>query len=137
MVTKLKNSNYDKIQKLKMGQKSTFDKTPVVTKLKLWLNSNFYKTQVVTKLKLWEKNHKLKNDKTRIVTKLGNSNYDKTQKLKLKQNLKAQIWTKLELWPISIYEENLKGLLVRTFWHLHNRWDVLWEAFCDSRDVFL
>ena len=25
-----------------------------------------------------------------------------------------------------------KGLLVLKFWHLDNRWDVLWAAFCNS-----
>ena len=38
---------------------------------------------MVTKLKLGEKDQKLKCDITQIVTKLENSNYDKTQKLEL------------------------------------------------------
>ena len=62
-----------------------------------------------------------------------------TQKLKFWQNSITQSGTKLYFWKISIYEKRIfwKGLLVRTFWHLDNRWDVLWAAFCDSRDVFL
>ena len=54
-----------------------------VIKKKLWQNS---KTQIVKK----------KNLKTQIVTKIKNSNCDKTQKLKLWQNSKTQIATKLE-----------------------------------------
>ena len=54
------------------------------------------------------------NSKTQIVTKLTRSNCDKTQ-----------FMTNL-----------LKSLLVRTTWHLNNGWDVLWAAFCDSRNVF-
>ena len=48
MVTKLKNSNGDKPQKLKMSQNS---KSQIVTKLKK-KNSGCDKTQIVTKLKL-------------------------------------------------------------------------------------
>ena len=62
---KLKNSNGDETQKLK-----------------LWSNS---KTQILIK----------KNLKTWIVMKLKNSNCDETQNLKLWQNSKAQIMTKL------------------------------------------
>ena len=53
-MTKLKNSNYDRTQKLKLGKK----------------------TQVVTKL------NNSKDDKIQMVTKLKNSNCDKTQKHK-------------------------------------------------------
>ena len=49
------------------------------------------------------------------MTKLKNLNCDKT-------------WNMTNL--------NLNSLLVGTFLHLDNRWDVLWAAFCDSRDVF-
>ena len=99
IVIKLKNSNGDKTQKLKLWQNS---KTQNVKKLNLWQKSNCDKTQIVTILKLWqnsncdqtkivreksktqmlqisivrEKNQKLKFDKTCIVTKLENSNYD-------------------------------------------------------------
>ena len=70
IVTKLKNSNFDKTQ------------TQIVTRLK---NSNYDKTQ---KLKLWQ------NAKTQIAMKLKNTNCDKTQKLKIWQNSKTQIVTK-------------------------------------------
>ena len=138
MVTKLKNSNCDKTQNLKMWQNSTCDKTQVVTKLKLWRNSNCDKnsscdkTQIVTKLKLWEKTQKLKCDnsecdKTRELKlwQLKNSNYDKT--------LKKSNWDKSQF--MNTKKKLEKALLVRTFWHLDNRWDVLWAAFCDSHNV--
>ena len=86
---KLKILNCEKNQKLKLWQKS---KTPIVTKFKLWLNSTCDKTK---------KN--IKCNKTKIVTKLKNSNRDKTLKLKSWQNSKTQTVTKLELWIISIY----------------------------------
>ena len=65
---------------------------------------------------------------TYIVTKLKTLNV---------KNSKTQVVTKLLLWKMSMCEEEKikKGLLLRTFWHLDNRWDVLWAAFCDSRDV--
>ena len=53
------------------------------------------------------------------------------QKVKLWQNLKTLIETKLQLWKISIYEKKksiLNELLVRTIWHLDNWWDVLWPG---------
>ena len=45
---------------------------------------------------------------------------------------------KLQLGQISIYDKKIlkKGLLVWILWHLDNRWDVLWTAFCDSCNVF-
>ena len=76
MVTKVKNSNCDKTQKLKLWQQSNWDKTQNVTKLKLWQN---FKTQIVTKLK------------TQIVTKLKKLKFYQNQKIKLWQNLKTQI----------------------------------------------
>ena len=73
---------------------SSSDKTKT---LKLWQNS---------KLKLWQ------DSKPQIVTKLKNSNCNKTQ----------------------------KGVIVTSFsktdWDLDNRWDVLGAAFYDSRKVF-
>ena len=81
----------------------------------------------MTKLKLGKKTQELKlwgkkPSKTQIVTILKNSNCDK-----------SWIMTTLNLWE----EENIyKGLLVGTYWHLNNRWAVLWAAFCDSRDVY-
>ena len=71
-------------------------------------NSNCYKTQ---NLKMWQ-----------------NSNCDKIQK---KFNFyKTWIVTNLNLWK---EKKTLNSLLVRTFWHLDNWWEVLWAAFCDSR----
>ena len=86
---KLKHRNCDehqKTQSVKKLKKSTCDKK----KLKLWQNS----TQMVTKLKIsrCDKTKKLKlrqNSKTQIVTKLKKSNFDTCQavaKLKLGQN---------------------------------------------------
>ena len=144
MVTKLKNLNCDKTQKnnyfwqnpncyqseqLKMWQISSYDKTQIVTKLNLWQNSitqhthysNYDKTQ---KLKLWQ---------------LKKQNCDQTEKLKLWQNSKNQIVTTLEFCQIYIYEEKnfQTDFLVRRCWHLDNRWNVLWAAFCNSCGVFL
>ena len=76
-------------------------------KIKLWQNSNCKKnsrTQNVTKIKLWQ------NWKIQLVTKLF-SNGDKTW-----------FMTKLHLWE---ERQIKKGLLVRTFWQLDNRCNVL------------
>ena len=76
IVIKFKNSNAEKLKH------SNCDKTQ---KLKLWKNSQY-------------EEKKLKNstcDRTQIVTKLENSNYDTTQKLKLWQKSETQILTKL------------------------------------------
>ena len=73
-MTKLKNSNCDKTQKLKFWQNS---KTQIVTKLK----KHFFNK--IQKLKLWQYS------KTQIVTKLKNSNCDKTQFMKKKTTLKG------------------------------------------------
>ena len=119
----LNNSNCVKTQ----TQIVTYSKTWIVTKLN---NSNCDKTQIVTKLKLWQNS---KCDKSQIVTEFENLNCNKTQKLKLWQNLKygkSQFKKKKK-------KKNFKNVfLVRTFWHLDNRWDVLWAAFCDSHNVF-
>ena len=73
---KLKNSNDDKTQKLKLWPNW---KTQIVTKL----NSNYDKTQITSKLtQTW-------NVTAQIVTKLKISNYNKTQKLKMWQNLQC------------------------------------------------
>ena len=83
-------------------------KTLIVKKL----NSNWFK---IHKLKLWQ------NSKTQVVT----SQKVKLTKLKKNSNCdKTQFLTNL-----------LKSLLVKTTWHLDNKWDVLWAAFCDSWDV--
>ena len=79
-------------------------------------NSNCDKTQIATKLKL-EQNSKC--DKTQIVTKL--------KKIKLWPNLNYD-----NLWE---EEKTLESLLEQTFWHLDNRWDVLWAVFWDSHNV--
>ena len=47
--------------------------------------------------------------------------------MKLGQNLKY------DRFPFIKTKKLLNGLLVGTFWH---RCDILWAAFCDSRDVF-
>ena len=136
---KLKYSNCDETQKLKLWWNST----QIVMKLK---NSNCgetQKTQIAMKLKNsdW--------DETQIVRKLKNLNIDKTQivaKLNLWQNSNTQTLTKLKnqivknciMTNLSLREEEkiIKSVLERTFWHLVNRWDVLWAAFCNSCDVF-
>ena len=110
---KLKNSNCDENQNLKLWRKS---KTQIVMKLKnsnldetqklkLWLNS---KTEILTILKLWQtqivkKLNTSNCDKTQIVTNYEKKiNCDKTQQLQLWINLKSQMVTKLEVWQISI-----------------------------------
>ena len=112
-------------KKLKWWQNSNFDKSQVVTKPKLWHNSHCEKKKNlkilnVTKHQLWQ------NSRTQIMTKIKNSNYDKTQKLKLWQNLK---YDKSKF----VKKKNFKMFFkVITFWHLDNWWDVL----CDSCDDF-
>ena len=136
-MTKLKNSNCDTTQKLLLWQNL---KAQIVTKLKLCQNSNCDKSRVVTNLKLWhnsnceKKNLKIisgtkhqlwQNARTQIMTKNKNSNYDKTQKLKLWQNLKY------DQSKFMKKKKNFKMVFkVRTFWHRDNQWDVFWAAFC-------
>ena len=67
-------------------------------------------------------------DKTQNVTKFNNSNCDKTQQLKLWQNSKTQILIKRTI--------SDKSLLLRTTWHLNNRWDVFEAAICDLAMFF-
>ena len=52
IVIKLKNSKVTKLKKINLWQKS---KTQIVTKAELWQNSICDKTQIVTKHKLWQK----------------------------------------------------------------------------------
>ena len=114
VMKELKNSNCDKTQKLKLWLSS---KTPILTKLK---NSNSDKTQ---KLKLWQ-NAKIQIVTTQMATKLKNIKCDKTETkivTKLKNSNSANL----------ISDKTLNGLFARTTWHLDNRWDVLWAAFCD------
>ena len=76
---KLKNSNCDIFLNLKLGQKSKTqsDKTQKLNLLRKKLKkSKCDKTQIVTKLK--NSNYD-KNSKTQIVTKLKNSNCDESQ----------------------------------------------------------
>ena len=101
IVMKLKNSNCDETQKLKLQwnsktqtvmklKSSNCDKNSNVEKtqkLKLWQKS---KTQIVTKLKLWQKSNYAKTQM------LWNSNCDKTLKLKLWQNSNTQTVAKLK-----------------------------------------
>ena len=113
------NLNCDKTQKLKLWQNLNYDKAQIVTNLKFWQNSKceeeknsikskFDKIQIVTKLE----NSNYDNSKSQLVTKLKKSNCEK----KILKYDKSQ-FLKKKFWP---------GLLVRTFWHLDNRWDVLW-----------
>ena len=88
---------------------------------------------------MWQKS------KTKNVTKLKNSNCNKTQELKLWQNSKTQlkkkkktqIVTKFKTWKHQFmtklnFGHNFKGvLLVRTTWYLNNQRDVLRATFCD------
>ena len=89
-------------------------------------------------MKMKLKNSKTQNVTTQIATKLNNSKRDNSncdklknsnserEKLKNSNYDKTWIMKNLNLWE----EKNLKRVL------LDNRWDVLWAAFCDSRDVF-
>ena len=139
----LKNSNCDETQKIKLWWNS---KTQTVMKFK---KSYCDETQ---KLKFWQ-NLKLKlcpNSKTQILTKLKfwqNSNCEKKinnskcegKKLKLGQNSKLKLWQNLNYDKSQFMrrkKQNLKGFLVGTFWHLDNRWDALWAAFCVFCNVF-
>ena len=105
-----------------------------MTKLK---NSNGDKTQIVTKLNLWKKRNYSKCDKTQIRKKVNNSNCDKTQNSNCDKSQKLYLWQNLNYNKSQFMRrKNLqKGLLVGTFWHLDNRWDVLWAVLCNSRDV--
>ena len=107
-MTILRNSNCDKSQKLKLW--------PNWRKIKLWQNPN---AQIVTKLKSsnCDKTQKLNlwRKKTLKLKFLHNSNYYKTQKLKLWQNSQTQY------------------VLVKTTWHLQNRWDFSGQLFAISR----
>ena len=87
----------------------------MVTKLN---NSN------VTKLGLWQ------NSRTQIMTTQKSLWLNFKKKLELGQNFKCKKTQFMKTKKLK------KGLLARIFWHLDNRWDALWAAFCDSRDVF-
>ena len=84
-MTKLRDSNCDKTQKLKLWQNS---KTHIVTKVKVWQNSNGDKNQIVKKKSKATQCDKTQTVTTQIVTKFmlwQNSNGDKNQILKKKE----------------------------------------------------
>ena len=112
---KLKTHVVIKTQKLKIKKTQT-------SKCNKTQNSNYDETQIMTKLNY------SKCDQNQIVTKLKNYNFYKAFLL-LWQNLN---YDKSLLMRIK---KKYEGLLVRTFWHIDNWFDVLWAAFCDSRDV--
>ena len=135
---KLKKSNCDETQKLKLCQKLKLwwnlttqigmkQKTQMLTKL---TNSNCDKTQ---KLKLWVKTQNVKRKKLENskcdnsnCDKLKNSNYDKTKK-----NSNCDKAQKLKLWQI-MKKKTLKGPFSKNI-----RWDVLWAAFWDFSNVYI
>ena len=53
-----------------------------------------------------------------------------TQKLKLWQLKTSKVYTTNFL-QLNFWQHFKKVFLVRTIWHLNNRWDVLWGAFCN------
>ena len=118
-ITKLKNSNCDKTQKLKLWQNS---KTWIVTKLK---KSNC------------DKNQKLKwgqNSKTEFATKLKNWNCDQTQKLKLQQYQNCKKTWKLIMWQTFLFCYTIVCKNKLTHWQPR---DVFRAAFRDTHDVFV
>ena len=134
IVTKFKNSKCDKTQlvtKHKLEQSSNCDKTHIVTKLEMQQNSNCGQTQVLRK--------KIKNlnEKICIVAKLENSNYDNSKTQIVTKKKKTQIGTKLEIWHLNLWRQKnpKKESFSKNILHLDNRWDILWAAICDSRDV--
>ena len=117
--------------KLKEKKHSNCDKAQ---KLKLWQNLKFEIATNSTEIVKKKKNKNSNCDKTYIMTKL------QTHKFKYQQNLKTQIWNKLKnincdktkksnsyYWISK--EKNFNCFLLRTTWHLNNRWDVLCAAF--------
>ena len=128
---KLKKSSCDETPKLKFRWNS---KTQIVMKLNLkcWQNSKiqsvtkfknsncdktwklkFWKTQIVNKLKLWEKNHNLKCDKTQIVTKLENSDYDKLKNSNWDITAKFKLCQKPKLWLNSNCDKKKNEILMK------------------------
>ena len=89
-MTKLRNSKCNTTQninvpKLRKQKKTICDKACQLTFFKI-IKSKFYETQ------------NQKNDKTQNVTTLKNSSCDKTQKLKLEQNLTTKIFIEINIW---------------------------------------
>ena len=124
---KTHKQNCDKTHKLKLWEK----KTRIVTKQTKKNSNKNSKTWVVTKLRNlnWDKTQLkvLKNSTTETVTEFNNSNGDKTQPLKLWQNSTIQI---------LFFFLSDKHLLLRTTWHLDNRWDVFEAAICNLAMFF-
>ena len=86
------------------------------------------KCDKIQQLKNFKKKIKLGQNSTQSLTNFKNSNSDKIQQLKLwqnstTQNSKSQILIKRKI--------SDKSLLLRTTWHLDNRWDVFEAAICD------
>ena len=112
-------------------------------KLEWWWNSN---TLFVLKLKILncDKTQKLdceetqnlncEKKSTQIVSKLKNSNFYKTQIVTKLNNSKLdrnKLWQNLSYYKSELMRKTtLKGSFSKTFWHLDNRWDVLWAASC-------
>ena len=109
-VTKLKNFNSETIKH------SNCDNTH---KFKLWQNS----TQIVRRKKL--KSNQIKK----------NSNWDNNSNC---EKVKLKLWQPKNLnSDKSISDKTYNSLLVRTTWHLNNRWDVLWPSFCNLTIFFM
>ena len=140
-MVKLQNSNCDKTQtQIVRKCKKKKEKNHILGKPNNWHGDNS-KTQNVTKLK------------SSRCDNCENSNFDLTQKLKIWNTLKLQLWQnpnfektqnlncdkthKLRLLQNSNGDKALKTLLIRTTWHLNNRWDILWAAFCNLAMVFI
>ena len=86
-------------QKLKFWQNLNPYNTQIVTKPKLWQNSSCDKTHIVTKLKLWQKSNCYKTQKLKMWQNSNGEkkvNNSKVTKLGLWQNLGTQIMTKLK-----------------------------------------
>ena len=74
---------------------------------------------------------------TQSLTNFKNSNCDKFQQPKLWQNSTTEIMTKLKKTQIlSKRTISDKSLLLRTTWHLNNRWDVFEAAICNLAMFF-
>ena len=113
---KLKHLNCDKTKKNSNGDKTL--------KLKWW--------QKKKKSKLWHKSITQTMKKNQIVTKKNHENSicDNSQKLKLWWYLN---YDKFQLMQRMFFND----ILIRTFWHLDNQWDVLWASFCNSCNVLI
>ena len=125
------NSNWDKTQKVKLGQNS---KTPIVTNLK---NSNCDKTWIMTNLNFQEEEEKTwKGSFSRSIltpwqpmrwslgSNLRFSNWDQTQKLKLWWNAKTQIlWNSKTQTVMKLKNSNCDE---------SQKLKLLWNSHCDE-----